>query len=85
VEGMLEKPDFLNCQTMVLVATPVALAVGLILYLIPPTRRMHAATSLLSFAPILASITLFCLDSPSSWSTSSTQSPPNHSVVWPRH
>jgi hypothetical protein len=56
----MEKPDFL---TFVLVATPVILAMGFVFYLIPPAKRMHAATSLLSFAPILASITLFCLES----------------------
>jgi hypothetical protein len=55
--------QYVFTQTFMLVAAAALLLFGIIFYYIPAALRMHAATTLLSFAPIIASITVFCLDS----------------------
>jgi hypothetical protein len=55
--------QFVFSPTFVLVATPALILLAIVFYYIPAAMRMHAATTLLSFAPIVASLTFFCLDS----------------------
>ena len=55
--------QFVFTPTFVLVATPALLLLAIVFYYVPAAMRMHAATTLLSFAPIVASLTFFCLDS----------------------